>query len=186
MLLMIPFSLLTFFFCTFYFVCWCSVSYCTGRYACTVHHCSLWECLWSKVGQKAWWFILPTNPLSLRWASRGEGWCRQVKLFLFLHTYLPSECSQPAEHEQLWQSVHSRYHFLGFLLFHYSVLLVSISATVVQTNMYILFNCDVTNEVVFFAEILLDDFMLTHPIFLAPDKFQQVLLQQYPFSSPEP
>ncbi|KTG43777.1 hypothetical protein cypCar_00006573 [Cyprinus carpio] len=36
------------------------------------------------------------------------------------------------------------------------------------------------------AEILLDDFMLTHPIFLAPDKFQQVLLQQYPFPSPEP
>uniref|UniRef100_A0A4W4E6V2 Ras-GEF domain-containing protein n=1 Tax=Electrophorus electricus TaxID=8005 RepID=A0A4W4E6V2_ELEEL len=29
-------------------------------------------------------------------------------------------------------------------------------------------------------EILLDDFMLTHPIFLASDKFQQVLLQQYP------
>ncbi|RXN25413.1 rap guanine nucleotide exchange factor-like 1 [Labeo rohita] len=28
------------------------------------------------------------------------------------------------------------------------------------------------------TEILLDDFMLTHPIFLAPDKFQQVLLQQ--------
>ncbi|XP_057203104.1 rap guanine nucleotide exchange factor-like 1 isoform X3 [Triplophysa rosa] len=28
-------------------------------------------------------------------------------------------------------------------------------------------------------EILLDDFMLTHPIFLAPDKFQQVLLQQF-------
>uniref|UniRef100_A0A8C1P3R4 Rap guanine nucleotide exchange factor (GEF)-like 1 n=1 Tax=Cyprinus carpio TaxID=7962 RepID=A0A8C1P3R4_CYPCA len=36
------------------------------------------------------------------------------------------------------------------------------------------------------TEILLDDFMLTHPIFLAPDKFQQVLLQQYPFPSPEP
>lgn len=30
------------------------------------------------------------------------------------------------------------------------------------------------------AETLLDDFMLTHPIFLASDKFQQVLLQQYP------
>ncbi|XP_059407720.1 rap guanine nucleotide exchange factor-like 1 [Carassius carassius] len=29
------------------------------------------------------------------------------------------------------------------------------------------------------TEILLDDFMLTHPIFLAPDKFQQVLLQQF-------
>ncbi|XP_048868736.1 rap guanine nucleotide exchange factor-like 1 isoform X1 [Brienomyrus brachyistius] len=29
------------------------------------------------------------------------------------------------------------------------------------------------------AEILLDDFMLTHPIFLAPDRFQQVLLQQF-------
>ncbi|KAG2461027.1 RPGFL factor, partial [Polypterus senegalus] len=30
------------------------------------------------------------------------------------------------------------------------------------------------------AEILLDDVMLTHPIFLPADKFQQVLLQQYP------
>ncbi|XP_066554877.1 rap guanine nucleotide exchange factor-like 1 [Amia ocellicauda] len=29
------------------------------------------------------------------------------------------------------------------------------------------------------AETLLDDFMLTHPIFLPPDKFQQVLLQQF-------
>ncbi|KAF5894528.1 rap guanine nucleotide exchange factor-like 1, partial [Clarias magur] len=29
------------------------------------------------------------------------------------------------------------------------------------------------------TEILLDDFMLTHPIFLASDKFQQVLLQQF-------
>lgn len=30
------------------------------------------------------------------------------------------------------------------------------------------------------TETLLDDFMLTHPIFLASDRFQQVLLQQYP------
>ncbi|KAG5833064.1 hypothetical protein ANANG_G00297910 [Anguilla anguilla] len=30
------------------------------------------------------------------------------------------------------------------------------------------------------TETLLDDFMLTHPIFMAPDRFQQVLLQQYP------
>lgn len=30
------------------------------------------------------------------------------------------------------------------------------------------------------AETLLDDFMLTHPIFLTADRFQQVLLQQYP------
>lgn len=30
------------------------------------------------------------------------------------------------------------------------------------------------------AETLLDDFMLTHPIFLAADRLQQVLLQQYP------
>lgn len=93
MLLMIPFSLLTFFFffALFTFVCWCSGSYCTGRYACTVHHCSLWECLWSKVGQKAPWFILPINPLSLRWASRGDGWCRQVKLFCFsTHTHRAS------------------------------------------------------------------------------------------------
>ncbi|XP_030649645.1 rap guanine nucleotide exchange factor-like 1 [Chanos chanos] len=29
------------------------------------------------------------------------------------------------------------------------------------------------------TEILLDDFMLTHPIFLASDRFQQVLLQQF-------
>lgn len=29
-------------------------------------------------------------------------------------------------------------------------------------------------------ETLLDDFMLTHPIFLTADRFQQVLLQQYP------
>lgn len=33
---------------------------------------------------------------------------------------------------------------------------------------------------VFCAETLLDDFMLTHPIFLTADRFQQVLLQQYP------
>lgn len=30
------------------------------------------------------------------------------------------------------------------------------------------------------SETLLDDFMLTHPIFLTADRFQQVLLQQYP------
>ncbi|KAI1887165.1 hypothetical protein AGOR_G00203320 [Albula goreensis] len=30
-----------------------------------------------------------------------------------------------------------------------------------------------------YTETLLDDFMLTHPIFLAPDKFQQILLQQF-------
>ena len=30
------------------------------------------------------------------------------------------------------------------------------------------------------AETLLDDFMLTHPIFLTADRLQQVLLQQYP------
>uniref|UniRef100_A0A8C2W9Y9 Rap guanine nucleotide exchange factor like 1 n=1 Tax=Cyclopterus lumpus TaxID=8103 RepID=A0A8C2W9Y9_CYCLU len=30
------------------------------------------------------------------------------------------------------------------------------------------------------VETLLDDFMLTHPIFLTADRFQQVLLQQYP------
>lgn len=29
-------------------------------------------------------------------------------------------------------------------------------------------------------ETLLDDFMLTHPIFLTADRLQQVLLQQYP------
>ncbi|XP_064172424.1 rap guanine nucleotide exchange factor-like 1 isoform X1 [Anguilla rostrata] len=29
------------------------------------------------------------------------------------------------------------------------------------------------------TETLLDDFMLTHPIFMAPDRFQQVLLQQF-------
>ncbi|KAL4659869.1 rap guanine nucleotide exchange factor-like 1 isoform X2 [Arapaima gigas] len=29
------------------------------------------------------------------------------------------------------------------------------------------------------TETLLDDFMLTHPIFLAPDKFQRILLQQF-------
>lgn len=30
------------------------------------------------------------------------------------------------------------------------------------------------------SETLLDDFMLTHPIFLTADRFQQALLQQYP------
>ncbi|CAK6980480.1 rap guanine nucleotide exchange factor-like 1 [Scomber scombrus] len=33
------------------------------------------------------------------------------------------------------------------------------------------------------TETLLDDFMLTHPIFLTADRFQQVLLQQYPSCS---
>lgn len=33
------------------------------------------------------------------------------------------------------------------------------------------------------VETLLDDFMLTHPIFLTADRFQQVLLQQYPSHS---
>lgn len=173
-----------FFFALFTFVCWCSGSYCTGRYACTVHHCSLWECLWSKVGQKAPWFILPTNPLSLRWASIGEGWCRQVQLFCFsTHTHQASVHNLPNtnSYDEVCTKV---------IIFSASSLIILSSLCqslqlFVQTNMNILFNCDVTNEVVFFAEILLDDFMLTHPIFLASDKFQQVLLQQYPFSSPE-
>ncbi|MGH0181233.1 UNVERIFIED_CONTAM: hypothetical protein FKN15_006344 [Acipenser sinensis] len=36
------------------------------------------------------------------------------------------------------------------------------------------------------AEILLDDFMLTHPIFLSADKLQQVLLQEYPSHNATP
>ncbi|RXM34760.1 Rap guanine nucleotide exchange factor-like 1 [Acipenser ruthenus] len=35
-------------------------------------------------------------------------------------------------------------------------------------------------------EILLDDFMLTHPIFLSADKLQQVLLQEYPSHNATP
>ncbi|RXM98214.1 Rap guanine nucleotide exchange factor-like 1 [Acipenser ruthenus] len=36
------------------------------------------------------------------------------------------------------------------------------------------------------AEILLDDFMLTHPIFLSADKLQQVLLKEYPSHNATP
>lgn len=34
------------------------------------------------------------------------------------------------------------------------------------------------------SEVLLDDFMLTHPIFLTAERFQQVLLQRYPPTRP--
>lgn len=138
------------FFTLFTFVCWCSVSYCTGRYACTVHHCSLRECLWSKVGQKAPWFILPTNPLSLRWASRGEGWCRQVQLFCFsTHTHRASvhNLLNMNSYDEVCTKVIIFSDSFSFIIL--SSLCQSLQLFV-QTNMNILFNCDVTNEVVFY------------------------------------
>lgn len=129
-------------------------------------------------------FYPQTHCMSLRWASRGEGLCRQVQL----HTHWTSVHNLPNGYDEVCAKDIIFSASFSFIIPSSSC---QISATVCFRQTWTF--CSVVTSLMrlcsslcFFAEILLDDFMLTHPIFLASDKFQQVLLQQYPFFSPEP
>lgn len=144
-----------------------------GRCVCTVHHCSRFGSVCGPKWARKHHDLFYPQTHCPSWVSRGEG------RFSFISPQ--SERSQPVE-QQLWFS-------LSFIILSSSCqspLHNTLFRRTWRSCSVVMSLIRLCSSLCLLAEILLDDFMLTHPIFLAPDKFQQVLLQQYPFPSPEP